>query len=86
MLKLAANKDASTQVKGIASLEVLKLKAWLETKVKLTVDEDWKAHYLFALKQISSFQEDPDEFKAENLLVPPPGAPIGDMDWKLCGN
>ena len=24
-------------------------------------------------------------FKAENFLVPPPGAPIGDMDWEVCG-
>lgn len=86
MLKIAVSKDASTQVKGIASLEVGKLKTWLEAKVKLTVDEDWKAHYLFALKQINAFQDDPDEFKAESLLVPPPGAPIGDMDWELCGN
>ncbi len=86
ILKLAINKDASTQVKGIASLEVGKLKSWLEAKVKLTVDEDWKAHYLFALKQIDSFQDDPEEFKADGLLAPPPGMPIGDMDWELCGN
>ena len=86
MLKLAVSKDASTQVKSIASLEVGKLKVWLEAKVKLTTDEDWKAHYLFALKQIGTFQDDPEEFKAENLFMPPPGAPIGDMDWELCGN
>ena len=85
ILKLAVSKDASMQVKGIASFEAVKLKIWLEAKVKLTTDEDWKAHYLFALKQISTFQEDPEEFKAENFLVPPPGAPIGDMDWEVCG-
>ena len=86
MLKLAVSKDASTQVKSIASLEVGKLKVWLEAKVKLTTDEDWKAHYLFALMQISTFVDDPEEFKAETLFIPPPGAPIGDMDWELCGN
>jgi hypothetical protein len=86
MLKLAVSKEASSQVKGIASLEVSKLKSWLETKVKLTVDEDWKAHYLFSLAQIALFQEDPEEFKTENLVAPPPGAPIGDMDWDFCGN
>ena len=82
MLELAVSKDASTQVKGIASLEVSKLKVWIEAKIKLTVDEEWKAHYLFALKQINSFQDDPEEFKAENSLAPPPGQPIGDMDWE----
>ena len=86
MLKLAVSKDASSQVKGIASLEVSKLKSWLETKVKLTADEDWKAHYLFSLAQIALFQENPEEFKTENLVAPPPGAPIGDMDWDFCGN
>jgi hypothetical protein len=86
IVKLAVQKDASSQVKGIASLELGKLKGWLEAKVKVTTDEDWKAHYLFALKQINTFQEDPDDFKAETLLPLPPGAPIGDMDWKLCDN
>ena len=86
MMKLAISKDASTQVKGIASFEVGKLKAWIEAKVKLTMEEDWKAHYLFSLKQISLFQDDPEEFKTENLITLPPGAPIGNMDWELCGN
>ncbi len=86
ILKLAISKDASTQVKSIASLEAGKLKVWLEAKVKLTTDEDWKAHYLFAVKQIDKFQDDPEEFKVENFFIPPPGAPIGDMDWELCGN
>ena len=72
------------QVKSIASLEVIKLKVWLEAKVKLTTDEDWRAHCLFALKQIGSFQEDPEEFKAENLLAPPPGAPIGEIGRASC--
>ena len=86
LMRLAVSKDASTQVKGIAFLEVTKVKVWLEAKVKLTVDEDWKAHYLFALKQINTFQDDPDEFKAENLVGLPPGAPIGDYDLEYCHN
>ncbi|MBK5277621.1 MAG: zinc-dependent metalloprotease [Bacteroidia bacterium] len=86
MMKLAVGKAASTQVKGIATFEVGKLKAWLEVRIKTTTDEDWKAHYLFALKQISAFEKDPEEFKGEDLLETPPGSPIGDMDWEFCGN
>ena len=32
------------------------------------------------------FKQGSEEFKAETLFMPPPGAPIGDMDWELCGN
>lgn len=86
LFKLALNKEASAQVRGIAFLEIEKLRTWLEAKVKTVVDEDWKAHYQYALRQISSFQDDPEEFKTESLLSPPPGQPIGEMDWDLCEN
>jgi len=85
MFKLAVNKNASPQVQGITLLEIEKLKTWLETKVKTTTDEDWKAHYLFALHQIDAFEDDPEEFKAESLTTPPMGQPIGDSGWDFCG-
>lgn len=82
LLKLSMNKDASMQVKAIAQLEIDKLKAWLEQKSTVT-DEDWKAHYQYCLKQIRSYQIDPEKFKQENLLAPPPGMPI-DEDMFYC--
>ncbi len=84
LLKLAAHKGASPQVKAIAQLELEKLKTWLETKT--AADEDWKAHYQYSLKQIKMFQADPEKFKQENLLSPPPGMPIGDsgISFKWC--
>jgi hypothetical protein len=82
LLKLSMNKDASMQVKAIAQLEIDKLKAWLEQKSAVT-DEDWKAHYQYCLKQIRSYQSDPEKFKQENLLAPPPGMPI-DEDMFYC--
>lgn len=85
LLALAANDHASTQVKAVATYEIDKLKSWLTTKVKSTNDEDWKAHYAFALTQIERFEDEPAEFKNEDLLDPPPGQPIG-MGLEFCGN
>ncbi|MEQ8424124.1 MAG: zinc-dependent metalloprotease, partial [Cyclobacteriaceae bacterium] len=86
LLSLAVDESASTQVKGIAHLEIDKLKAWLSAKVKTTSDEDWKAHYAYALMQIDRFEQEPDEFKIEKLLDAPPGQPIGDTGLEYCGN
>ncbi len=83
LLKLSLNKDASMQVKAVTQLELEKLKAWLETRTNI-MDEDWKAHYQYCLKQIRTYQTDPEKFKQENLLSPPPGMPIGDEDSNYC--
>ena len=85
LLALATNDDASTQVKAITFLEIGKLKTWLTTKARSTSDEDWKAHYAYALDQIKRFEGDPDEFKMEKLLDAPPGQPIGDTGLDYCG-
>ncbi|MEQ8363351.1 MAG: zinc-dependent metalloprotease [Cyclobacteriaceae bacterium] len=85
MLALAASDDASTQVKAIAYLEIDKLKTWLTGKVRSTSDEDWKAHYNYALTQIDWFEKNPDDFKNESPLEAPPGQPIGDFGLEYCG-
>jgi len=82
--KLALNKDASVQTRAIVSLKLEQLKSWLQSKQ--TSDESWKAYYSYMVKQISSLQEDPEEFKQDNLLAVPPGAPIGTTDMEFCGN
>ncbi len=80
--KLALNKEASVQTKAIASLKLDQLKAWLATRQ--STDESWKAHYAFIAKQISSLQDNPEEFKSDNLLPAPPGAPIGTTELEFC--
>ncbi len=82
--KLALHKMASVQTKAIVSLKLDQLKSWLQTRQ--TTDEIWKAYYAYMAKQIASLQEDPDEFKQDNLLETPPGAPIGTTDMDYCGN
>lgn len=82
--KLALNKDASAPTKAIATLKLDQLKIWLQSRA--TTDEEWKAYYAYLVQQINKFQDDPDEFKLENLLPAPPGQPIGMDDGDFCGN
>jgi len=82
--KLALNKDASAPAKAIATLKLDQLKNWLQSRA--TTDEEWKAYYAYLVQQINKFQDDPDEFKVENLLPAPPGQPIGMDDGDFCGN
>jgi uncharacterized protein DUF4953 len=82
--KLAVDNDASVQSRAIVSLKLDQLKSWLQAKQ--TTDEAWKAHYSFIIKQITNWQENPQEYKQENLLPVPPGAPIGITEWEFCRN
>lgn len=86
LARLAVNKEASAPVKALVFLKVDQLKAWLAQRGTVTTDEEWKAFYLYLAGQIGKFQDDPSEYKTENLLPPPPGQPIGDFDLEFCGN
>jgi hypothetical protein len=83
LAKLAVSKDASAQTKAIVNFKLDQLKSWLQSKS--TTDEAWKAYYAYLAKQISQFQDDPDEFKQDKVLEAPPGAPIGMTEW-MCEN
>jgi hypothetical protein len=83
-LKLALHKDASVQTKAIVLLKLEQLKGWLQTRQ--TNDEEWKAFYTLIGKHIAGFQENPEEYKQENLLPVPPGAPIGSTELDFCGS
>ena len=77
LAKLALNKDAATTSSAIAYLKIDELKAWLTLQLKITSDEEWRAHYSYCLMKINTLQKDPDKYKIEPLLTPPPGQPIG---------
>jgi hypothetical protein len=53
------------------------LKKWSESRIPSVSTERKKAHYHFAVFQISLFQKDPYKFNVERPLLIPPGAPIG---------
>lgn len=83
LASLALNKDASGQTKSVIHYKISQLRAWLSTKA--TADDGWKAHYSYLAERLQQLQDDPDEYKEENVLPPPPGMPIGDMDLDFCG-
>lgn len=83
LASLALNKDASGQTKSILHYKILQLRGWLSAKA--TADDGWKAHYSYLAEKLTQLQDDPDEYKEENVLPPPPGMPIGDMDLDFCG-
>lgn len=76
LMKLATNEDAAAQVRSIAYLKLDKLKEWLHGQVRSTKDERQRAHYLYAVSQISLFQDNPDKVKLPTPLTPPKGPPI----------
>lgn len=86
LAKLALNKDASAPAKAIALMKLDQLSRWFMAKMAVAKDEEWKSFYSYLAGEIKKLQDDPDEYKQENLLPAPPGQPIGDYDGYFCGN
>jgi len=84
LVKLAMSKNSSPATKATTFLKLDQLKAWLAGKV--TGGEEWRAHYSFVVRQINLMQQNPEEFKSEELLPAPPGMPIGSEDYDFCGS
>ncbi len=85
LAKLSLNKEASSISKAIVLAKIDQLKGWLTEKAKLASDEEWRAHYNYVIRQINSLENNPEEYKQESILPPPPGMPIGDYDLEFCG-
>jgi hypothetical protein len=82
---LAQHSEAAAQSRAITRLKLNQLKSWLTTKINITTDEEWKAHYVYLANEINDFFTDIKAYKPENLFAAPPGQPIG-MDIDYCGN
>lgn len=77
IMYLAVDKRSPTQVRAITFTQLAELREWLSKQIQVTQNKDQKSHYIFALDEITRFQDDPQEFRLVEPLVPPPGAPIG---------
>ncbi|MCB1318949.1 MAG: zinc-dependent metalloprotease, partial [Leptospiraceae bacterium] len=78
LMALAANENAAPQVRAIAFLKLDELKTWLTTsKPKIKKDPNQLAEYVFAISQISQFQENPEKIRITKPGDPPAGSPIG---------
>ncbi len=84
LMDLSADTEASTQVRAIAGLKIEELKIWIEEQSIRPMDENLKAHYFFAVREIDQFQADPVKFKHSQPQNAPPGAPIGMPELDQC--
>ncbi|HLY62306.1 MAG TPA: zinc-dependent metalloprotease [Terriglobia bacterium] len=83
LMSLAADESAAAQVRAVASLKLDELKGWLNGEAKNLKDESRRAQITFALVQIERFQKDPKQMNLTKPPEPPPGQPIGDMDFEF---
>ncbi len=82
LCKLALSADAAPATKAITFAKLNALKAWLSTRPP--GNEEWTAYYAYLASLITRLQDDPEEFKSQQILQAPPGQPIGDMDLDYC--
>lgn len=84
LIRLAATKDASTQVRAVAFLKLKQLDSWIKERSKTLTNENWRAHFMYAQERIRRFTDDPQDFKIEISPNLPPGAPIGAGSSEFC--
>jgi len=82
LMTLAADDQASAQVRGIAALKLDELKKWIRTQAPSAKDESVRAQFFFAASQIDRFQRNPAEIHLTAPASPPDGDPIGTDDWE----
>ncbi|HEV2196224.1 MAG TPA: zinc-dependent metalloprotease, partial [Candidatus Acidoferrum sp.] len=88
LMALAANGNASQEVRAVASQELHDLYDWLAhgtpgASGRETISDH--AHVLFAVREIEQFEKDPKKIDLTAPAEPPDGQPIGtddDWDWQ----
>ena len=84
LIRLAANGNASAQVRAIARQKLDELNAWIGDELTRTADASQTAHLARASAQISRYLDDPEEFEFYERLNPPAGSPIGEISHLSC--
>jgi hypothetical protein len=78
LMALAANDRAAPQARAIATHKLAQLKTWVAAQSRsTTLEEDWRAHYVFASSLFRKFEDNPKELPLPRPLEPPDGQPIG---------
>ncbi len=75
-MALAANTEASPQVRTQALVAIQTLGKWLAKQSKTRLDGDWTAHYARARLEITRWLEDPASLAPAKKKDAPPGSPI----------
>jgi hypothetical protein len=82
LMSLAANEQATDEVRAIASLELHQLREWLTQQgnaatVPPAANFPQQAHYFYAAQQIEQFEKNPKQITVPPPPAPPDGPPIG---------
>lgn len=78
MMNLAANEDASSQVRAITNLKLEKLREWMRAEAENRAKgEQRKASLLYGYRTLQQFKDKAEMFMPSPALSPPPGSPIG---------
>jgi Met-zincin/Domain of unknown function (DUF5117) len=86
LMTLAANEQASDEVRAVAALELRQLKNWMATQNAQTgsqattasgLDFSERAHFFYAAQEIEQFEKDPKHVTVPPPPAPPDGSPIG---------
>jgi hypothetical protein len=78
LMHLAADEDATPQVRAVAQNKLSELLTWLKTRLSRVQknDEAQSAHYQYAIAAIARFLENPTEVELSPPAVMPDGSPI----------
>lgn len=81
LILLAADKDASPEVRAIASFELNRLKTSAASKASASQNDDTKGHWLSLADDIKRYLEKGEVPVLSTALRPPPGDPFGEEPW-----
>ncbi len=84
LAKLALSTDAAPASRAIAHAKLKSLKTWLSTRP--AGNEEWSAFYAYLADLVDRLEDDPEEFKIQQVMQSPPGQPIGMSEPDYCGN
>ncbi len=77
LIQIAANKEASAQVRALATAAVGDIQKRFGQRAISETDPALQAHYLLAATQIAQLHEHPDQVEVPQALPAPDGSPIG---------
>lgn len=84
MMNLAANEEASSQVRAITNFKLEALREWMKNEAEQRAEgEQRKASLLYGFRMLQQFKDKGEMFMPTESLDPPPGSPIGSEAFGL---
>jgi hypothetical protein len=78
MMNLAADQEASSQVRAVTNFKLEALREWMREEAESgTGGEQRKASLLYGYRTLQQFKDKGEMFMPTPSLTPPPGSPIG---------